>query len=534
MKIFSNVFLVALLLPDLVSGEGNSNRNNPDTILNVREEEEGFDTFANETFANETATYEEEDFEFDTFANDTFAHEIVAEEQEPDQQQGPADAVKIPSDEEQEPDQQQVSVGAAQDPSDEEQNEPKEGMQLAKYEIIAVGLGGDLPFAKVTALEPFTGEVYFEAHQERFENLDDEGRDKLVFVEMWARVPEGNPCHEGGTLVTGLGSTTITTSIEPYDEYSTDYVQEQGLASFPQASNGRVGKAKFTISPDPFNLAEEQRIFFEGDGDDSDQMRFCIRVATKMDIAGDGKLEDIGFSDTIISLEVYTIAEFATFSDVRVDIEGLPGSNAKADVSEVVPIVSFLCDDNKEAIGNDTSYKIGQDFRLCVAPQDNFESAANRYLQEDNIFAARVGAKYNVTKFENIQCSNNGESLDLVTDGSPNSLTVVDSIPNSVGALSFLSVVTANYFEANENSFTCVGDVIVERNLNRGGRTRIRTRSRILQQNSDFSGSFESRIRLSRSSLDELELESSSVSCSLLWVQALLSFGMIFTAMMFV
>lgn len=131
--------------------------------------------------------------------------------------------------------------------------------------------------------------------------------------------------------MTGLGSTTITTSIEPYDEYSTDYVQEQGLASFPQASNGRVGKAKFTISPDPFNLAEEQRIFFEGDGDDSDQMRFCIRVATKMDIAGDGKLEDIGFSDTIISLEVYTIAEFATFSDVRVDIEGLPGSNAKAD-----------------------------------------------------------------------------------------------------------------------------------------------------------------------------------------------------------
>lgn len=169
---------------------------------------------------------------------------------------------------------------------------------------------------------------------------------------------------------------------------------------------------------------------------------------------------------------------------------------------------------------------------LCVAPQDNLESAANRYLQEDNIRASRMGAKYNITKFENIQCSNNGEFLDLVTNGLPNSLAQVDSIPNSVGALSFSSVVTANYFKADEGSFTCVGDVILKRNLNRGGRTRTRTRSRILQQNSDVGGSFESRIGLNRSPSDESE--SSSASCSLLWVQVLLSFGMIFTAMMFV
>lgn len=377
MKIFLNVFLVALLLPDFVSAEDSINRNrnrnsnntgiilsgaeeeedfeffaktnsnNTDIILGGAEEEEGFETFANvtatdeeefvDTFANETATYEEEDFDFDILANETFANETVTyddEEEGVDNFANEAFATETLA-EEQEPDQQQVPVGSAKVPSAEEQNEPKEDMQLGRFEIIGVGykgdVGGDLPFAEITSLEPFTGEVYFEAHEERFENLDDEGRDQLVFVEMWARFPEGKPCHEGGYLVTGLGSTTITTSIEPYDDYSTDNVQELGLVSFPKASNGRVGKAKFTISPDPFNLGEEQQIFFEGDGDNSDQMRFCIRVATKMDFTGDGNLEDIGFADTIISVKVNTIADFATFADTQVEIGGSSGIKTKTD-----------------------------------------------------------------------------------------------------------------------------------------------------------------------------------------------------------
>lgn len=186
---------------------------------------------------------------------------------------------------------------------------PTQRPKLGKWEVVAVGAEGSssedkLPFGITYDVDPLVGEVYFEAHEDRFNDVA-EGRDQLLYVDLFAGVPSGGRCGDG-TLLTGDSSTTIITSIEPYDEYSEVHPPSEGnnMQSFPVSRNGRVGKAIYKIEPNAFDLSGPQKIFF------GDELKYCVRVSSKLD-TGNGEMEYIGLADTNMRVHVKFIGTFA-------------------------------------------------------------------------------------------------------------------------------------------------------------------------------------------------------------------------------
>mmetsp|Transcript_272 Transcript_272/g.682 ORF Transcript_272/g.682 Transcript_272/m.682 type:complete len:95 (+) Transcript_272:618-902(+) len=55
--------------------------------------------------------------------------------------------------------------------------------------------------------------------------------------------------------------------------------------------------------------------------DSSDQVKFCTRVATKMDYAGDGILETIAYYETHFRLDLNFVGEFSTSATAKVASE---------------------------------------------------------------------------------------------------------------------------------------------------------------------------------------------------------------------
>eukprot|EP00536_Pseudo-nitzschia_multiseries_P017046 jgi/Psemu1/49072/gm1.49072_g len=432
---------------------------------------------------------------------------------------------------------------------------------LDRYEVVSVG--GDLvhPAANINRLEPFTGEVYFEAQKERFDEAE-----QGLFVEMFARVPEGLPCSYG-YLVTGItDSSEIVTGIEPYDDYSKDY---EPAGTYPRARNGRIGKATFSVTPNAFDMGERQRIFFPRNvslPESMDQMkfsfvsksvslRFCpvsifrtnprtnsavallttgIRVSTKVDFTGDGNLDTVGFVETHFVLSVELVAEFASFETAQIMVKESGGNTFQSAVSKMIPVESFLCDENKQKHEDDKTYRA-----VCVVPKDNLVASESKKRRRLQRHGRDLLGEYSVVEFENIRCSNIGQFRQLVNNGAPDVFTEVDAAADALGGLSFKSVVTTDFFKENESRFKCDGDAILEYNNGRRVRTRIlqqqqqqQQQQRRRQQSSDDDedglGGFDFEVKLDTVNGPML---SSSALFSPAWM---VSIGMALTAIMFV
>jgi hypothetical protein len=127
-------------------------------------------------------------------------------------------------------------------------------------------------------------------------------------------------------------------------------------------------------------------------------------------------------------------------------------------------VQTFLCGvpDINSGSREGSSYEPGQDFRICVGPTPEYEG------------------KYKVVGFDSVICENEGETRNIITEGTPDALTTVsgntigskgdDGIVATAGTMAFNSVVTSEFYDGlipqekgvQLTSFTCSGKVGLE------------------------------------------------------------------------
>lgn len=152
----------------------------------------------------------------------------------------------------------------------------------------------------------------------------------------------------------------------------------------------------------------------------------------------DGINDYVSFVDTKFLIDVDFSSNFATYSGEDVQIFSRSSTELETEVSDVISVEAYLCDDTKARYTEEIEFTEGQDFRICV-----------NVIEEESVYVP--------SKFVEVTCSNNAEERFIVVDEAPDVLTSVDSQANNEGVLSFQSTVTSNFLEENEGSFGCNG-----------------------------------------------------------------------------
>eukprot|EP00536_Pseudo-nitzschia_multiseries_P017782 jgi/Psemu1/52520/gm1.52520_g len=280
------------------------------------------------------------------------------------------------------------------------------------YELLSAGQ----PYGEVFTLEPFSAKVYYEAKT-----------GAKILTDVYSNVTAGSPCSSG-TNITNINTTLIAS----------------GPAYNTTTSDGNINSVQLTTADIKSTGA------YMAVGANDGKVNLCVRSYLTADYdsssAGD---EVVSFVDTQLELNVDFTAKFQNFTQ-EVNITATTSKNFTQNITKNVEVESFLCASGSNAT---TSYKIGQDFSVCVRPTLEFSSKG-----------------YSIDGFVNVTCENSAASRALVNNSNPDALTAVKKAPAVSGYLdgagqmaggaagAFESVVTAGYFSSNENSFTCSGD----------------------------------------------------------------------------
>lgn len=166
---------------------------------------------------------------------------------------------------------------------------------------------------------------------------------------------------------------------------------------------------------------------------------FCVHTDLLLDFTGGSGLDEVSYIDTYYVVEVDYTSGFtvnvATFDRNPGNVEKL------FDGFRVKP---YVCDDgngggvrNSELFGSD--YLVGENVRLCIAPQPEFEN-------------------FQVVSFNDVTCtaSDGQTTRDVIVAGDPDPLTTID--PSDSVILALETVVTEDFTDAG-NNFTCSGTV---------------------------------------------------------------------------
>jgi surface protein len=181
------------------------------------------------------------------------------------------------------------------------------------------------------------------------------------------------------------------------------------------------------------------------------QVKLCTRVEYKMDYRSngdigydsfnlDGKKDSISILDTNYIIDIDLNADFSTFDDTAVQIFKRSNTIFNTEASAAIDVVAYICDDSNAIVTpssdiGDGKFTDGQDFRICVKPTD------------ENGF-------YSIEKFVSITCSNDSETRQIVVDGKPDALTILQKFSDdngyggtysAFGSLAFTSVVTSGF-----------------------------------------------------------------------------------------
>lgn len=292
------------------------------------------------------------------------------------------------------------------------------GAYIDLYELLAIGGTTNAPFGKVQTIEPFSGQVYFEAHPEILKTND------KVQVELFAGVTEGRACTTG----TKIASNEVNT---------TSYEMADASAYTKTTLNSTVGVSEFTV--------EDIKVTDAYSGTSvNGTVDLCVRCSVKSNEAY------VSHVDYHLKLTVDYLAKFDNFSQ-SVNITTTENVAIDQTIIKTIDVEAFLCDIENAA----DSYKVGQMFNICVRPKATF-----------------IDQGFSVSGFDNVTCENNGATRHVFTNGKQDELTSppfdnVTSWKSPTGiqmgssAKAFQSVVVSGFFENNDSSFTCSGTVEV-------------------------------------------------------------------------
>lgn len=283
---------------------------------------------------------------------------------------------------------------------------------IGQYELLAAGE----PYGEVFTLEPFNAKVYYEAKT-----------GASISTDVYSGVTGESPCDAGSKI-----SSFNTSAISSGPAYDTT------------TSDGTINSVEITIADVKTSGA------YSTTGGNNGKVNMCVRSYLSADYdsssAGD---EIVSFVDTHIDLNVDFTAKFQNFTQ-EVNITATASKTVEQNMTKNVEVESFLCASGSNA---STSYKIGQDFSVCVRPTEKY---------------AKEG--YAINGFKSVTCKNTGTSRALIKNSLADPLTTVsnatvasehlsvDGEKAGASAGAFGSVVTAGYFANSENSFACEGE----------------------------------------------------------------------------
>jgi hypothetical protein len=281
------------------------------------------------------------------------------------------------------------------------------------------------PPPDVTNADPLEGGTWLELHPLRVPDLANNPTDVPELSAKAYTIDDPNlPC-DAGTLIPG-----VTFTAEACDP--------PGSGTCPELMNPTSVPVKQTfVMQDPYAVSPSIWTPPAGPGQNG-QFAFCVHTDLLLDFTGDSILDEVSYLDTYYVVEVDYTSGFtvnvATFARN-------PGNVQKLfDGFQVTP---YVCDDgngggvlNQELFGSD--YLVGENVRLCIAPE------------------LPQFANFEVVSFNDVTCSNAGQTREVISSGSPDVLTTIDNSAPPV--LAFETVVTEGFTDGGF-SFDCTGTV---------------------------------------------------------------------------
>ncbi|VEU43621.1 unnamed protein product [Pseudo-nitzschia multistriata] len=314
---------------------------------------------------------------------------------------------------------------------------------IGSYEVLQAGDGTEtLPYGKVETLKPFSGKIFIESSSDTFLSGAEK---KEVTVELFAGVEDGSPCVTGDKIVPFEGTDG--------NAIRTDYSAASSSSYLPSKKNGMIGTSTFSID-DIRDPRLPSQTFTTSDGVNG-LIKLCVRTSIK-NLAG---LDYVSFVDSYVEVDVDFTASFENF-DQTISIAGTTGKELADDRSMIIDVESFVCGDSgiNDGMPYDSNYKIGQEFKVCVRPVEEYRTI------------------YKVIGFKDVVCgeadaeqqlvNQNGEGNDLIEIfvGAEVAGSKDSSGENEMGlsAAAFRSVLVAPYFGENPSTdsfFSCSGKV---------------------------------------------------------------------------
>lgn len=305
---------------------------------------------------------------------------------------------------------------------------------LDTWELQAVGQDDiGKPSSTVTPRDgdtPFTVRAFFETNPGV--DVDNKYPTKTFIVDVYTGVGAKEDDCSTGTPLVNDGTFTITQSVKKsgndikfvnYNAYFPDIAGKY----FPQFQGGQVGEAIVTFSDPTYKqifTADASNIESQG------TVEFCIRISLQAE--SNGRITSYVDAKKKITLGLHAV--FA--QDMGVGKSDTK-SYEKTLLTEV-DVVSFVCNKKNEKVKDGKSYRLGQNFRVCVTPTE-----------------AGITQGYLVDGYEELSCG----GVQLITNNKPtDSFTTVKS-SNVNNRLAVHSVLTPDL--ANGGSVNCEGKVSI-------------------------------------------------------------------------
>jgi len=305
---------------------------------------------------------------------------------------------------------------------------PSSQESIGLYEILHIGKKGDTstPLGQLSGGFPdFVGKIFFESSAASFSSLT-----ATVYGMQGMSLPSSSECSDGHVIPLA-------------DDVVVGFVQESGLSTVDQypgtptleTNDGVAGQAQFEI----------KNINTQTDATDGTNFDVCIRIGHWINGLGGF----VSYVDTRFKGTTTYIGGFASFDELEISIGDKETQEVETTVDGQIGVTAFLCDQSNEILSDTSrSFSLGQDFRICVQPQQDAPNA--------NMFY--------VSGFKDVQCSNGDQqSRSLVAETVADAVTRLESAPDAAGVLALTSLVLPFFLEGPNDVMKCSGDVVVEK-----------------------------------------------------------------------
>ena len=318
-------------------------------------------------------------------------------------------------------------------PTDLNAGEYEYGIEVVVKDGGTSGSADDTATDMIGGVDPFTVTSFFEVSN-KYTDIDgaDNNIADAITVEVYTTVIgdseddcskgtliETDQCGTGDCFTISAGAVNRITGI---------------VYPSPTKEDGIVGATTVELSNFMSNAIY---VANEDPGETDGTVEFCVRTSTKL---GD---ETVSHIDSKKKILVNLAGNFASLQLVD-NIVKADNKDFETTVVKEIDIDTFVCNIRNERVKSGRSYKIGEQFRICVGPQE-----------------AALAEGYTVDNFVEVTCgTNTAAPRSLVTKSIPTDvLTSIESLPLKNNRRAIRSVITTGYAVDGITSLSCTGKV---------------------------------------------------------------------------